>query len=69
MFTKYLFENEVLMEKKLKYIAPAITDEIKIEMEGSILAASHVNEPIEEDVEVVSMGHDEVKDWEFTWEF
>ena len=52
----------------MKYIAPAILEELKIEMEGSILGASHVDEPIERDVEVVSMGHDEVKDWEFTWE-
>lgn len=54
----------------MKYIAPAILEELKIEMEGSILAASHVNEPIEEDVEVVSMGQDVVQqgeDWNFTW--
>ena len=53
---------------KQKYIAPAIIDEISLQMEGSILAASHVNEPIEKDVEVVSIGQD-VVDWDdFTWE-
>ena len=58
------------MEHKMKYIAPAILEELKIEMEGSILGASHVNEPIEEDVEVVSMGQELGKDnnWDFTWE-
>ena len=54
------------MEKR-PYVSPMITDEIKIEMEGSILAASHVNEPIEEDVEVVSMGQ-ETEGFNFTWE-
>lgn len=58
------------MANKLKYIAPAIIDEIKIEMDGSILAASHVDAPIENDVEVVSMGQTvkEGEDWNFTWD-
>ena len=56
------------MERKLKYMAPAILEELKIEMEGTILAASHVNEPIEEDVEVVSMGQETDEfDFDFTW--
>ena len=57
------------MERKMKYIAPAILEELKIEMEGSILAASHVNEPIEKDVEVESMGQElgEDNNWDFTW--
>lgn len=29
------------MEHKMKYIAPAILEELKIEMEGGILYASH----------------------------
>ena len=56
------------MERKLKYMAPAILEELKIEMEGEILAASHVDEPIEEDVEVVSMGQETV-DFDFKWEY
>ena len=55
------------MERKLKYMAPAILEELKIEMEGEILAASHVDEPIEEDVEVVSVGQ-ETDGFDFTWE-
>lgn len=53
----------------MKYITPAILEELKIEMEGSILGASHVDEPIEKDVEVVSIGQDvEDKNWDFKWE-
>lgn len=52
---------------KEKYIIPAIIDEISLQMEGSILAASHVNESIEKDVEVVSMGQ-ETDSFDFTWE-
>lgn len=56
------------MEKmKKKYIAPEILEEVKLEMDGQILAASHVNEPIEKDVEVVSMGQ-ETNNFDFTWE-
>lgn len=55
------------MEHKMKYIAPAILEELKIEMEGSILGASHVDEPIEKDVEVVSMGQ-ETNSFDFKWE-
>lgn len=44
--------------KKKEYIAPAILEEIQLEMEGQILAASHVDMKIEDDVEVVSMGQD-----------
>ena len=46
------------MERKMKYIAPAVLDELKIEMEGSILMASHVDEPIEEDIHIEAMGQD-----------
>ena len=58
------------MERKMKYIAPAVLDEIKIEMEGAILGASHVDEPIEKDIEVESMGQELGSDnnWDFTWE-
>ena len=59
------------MEKKQKYIAPAVLDDLLLEMEGQILAASHVDEPIEKDVEVVTMGQ-EIEDggrwWEHKWE-
>ena len=51
---------------KRKYETPEI-EEVQLELEGSILAASHVNEPIEEDVEVVSMGQD-TGTFDFTWE-
>lgn len=44
--------------KKKEYITPAILEEIQLEMEGQILAASHVDMKIEDDVEVVSMGQD-----------
>lgn len=57
------------MEHKMKYITPAILEELKIEMEGSILAASHVNMKIEDDVEVVTMGQeiDRIDSWEQQW--
>lgn len=56
------------MEKmKKKYISPEILEEVKLEMDGQILAASHVNEPIEKDVEVVSMGQ-KTDNFDFTWE-
>lgn len=51
---------------KRKYVSPTI-DEYQLELEGSILAASHVNEPIEEDVEVVSMGQ-ATDSFNFEWE-
>lgn len=51
---------------KRKYITPEI-EEVQLEMEGSILAASHVKEPIEEDVEVVSTGQ-ESEGFDFKWE-
>lgn len=53
--------------KKKEYIAPAILEEIQLEMEGQILAASHVDMKIEDDVEVVSMGQ-ETNNFDFTWE-
>lgn len=59
------------MERKKKYTAPAVLEEFHLETEVRILAASHVNEPIEEDVEVVSMGQELGNDnnnWNFTWE-
>lgn len=46
------------MEKKKEYEAPAILEEVVLEMQAPLLAASHVNEPIENDVEVVTMGQD-----------
>lgn len=55
------------MEKKQEYIAPAVLDELLLEMEGQILAASHVDEPIEEDVEVVTKGQ-ETEWWDHKWE-
>lgn len=51
---------------KRKYITPEI-EEVQLEMEGSILAASHVKEPIEEDVEVISTGQN-TGSFEHTWE-
>lgn len=51
---------------KKSYITPEI-EEVQLEMEGSILAASHVKEPIEEDVEVVSTGQ-KSEGFDFTWE-
>lgn len=66
LFIKIFMGNKSFMANKLKYIAPAIIDEIKIEMDGSILAASHVNMVIEDDVEVVTMGQ-EVDSWEQQW--
>ena len=56
------------MEKiKKKYIAPEVVA-IAIETNATILAASHIDKPIEEDVEVVSMGQEIETDWNFTWE-
>ena len=52
---------------KRKYVAPAVLEDLRLEMEAQILAASHVDEPIEEDVEVVTMGQ-ETDGWEHTWE-
>ena len=53
---------------KNKYVRPEIVEEVCLEMDGQILAASHVNEPIEKDVEVVSVGQT-VENWtDFTWE-
>lgn len=55
---------------KKKYEAPQVLEEIRLEMESAILAASHVDEPIEEDVQVVSVGQDvESFNHEWTWEF
>lgn len=56
--------------KKKEYIAPAILEEIQLEMEGQILAASHVDMKIEDDVEVVSMGQDVDNNgewWDHAW--
>lgn len=57
------------MERKQKYNAPALLGEVKIEMDTSILAASHVNEPIEKDVKVEAMGQDLVEgiEWNHDW--
>lgn len=55
---------------KKKYEAPQVLEEIRLEMESAILAASHVNEPIEEDVRVVSVGQDvEGFNHEWQWDF
>lgn len=43
------------MEHKMKYIAPAILKELKIEMEGGILASSSV---VKLDTEVISTGQE-----------
>ena len=58
------------MEKKQEYIAPAVLDELLLEMEGQILVASEVNEPIDDDVEVRTMGQQLGNDmsWDHTWE-
>lgn len=59
------------MERKLKYMAPAILEELKIEMEGSILAQSVINN---EEIEVESVGQeiydvDELdSSWKQRWE-
>lgn len=55
---------------KKKYEAPQVLEEIRLEMESAILAASHVDEPIEEDVRVVSVGQDvEGFNHEWQWDF
>ena len=57
------------MEHKMKYIAPAILEELKIEMEGGILASSSVVKP---DTEVISTGQEieiiEADEFNHTWE-
>lgn len=55
------------METYKAYSAPAILEETVLEVEAGILAASHVDEPIEKDVEVVSMGQ-ETNSFDFSWE-
>lgn len=59
------------MERKLKYMAPAILEELKIEMEGSILYESR---PVEtddfDDVETMGQVVEEGDEFIFdhTWE-
>lgn len=58
------------MERKLKYMAPAILEELKIEMEGGILTSSPV---VTEDTEVVSTGQEYVEltpdvDFDHNWQ-
>lgn len=57
------------MERKLKYMAPAILEELKIEMEGEILASSSV---VKLDTEVVSTGQEieviEADGFNHSWE-
>ena len=59
------------MERKLKYMAPAILEELKIEMEGEILAQSVINN---EEIEVESVGqeiydvNEQNPSWEQIWE-
>ena len=60
------------MERKMKDIAPAILEELKIEMEGSILAASVTTEPDPNFENVETMGQEiggtiDTSDWSHTW--
>ena len=57
------------MEKKQKYIAPAVLDDLLLEMEGQIL---HASVPVEDtDFEEVETVGQEVgvidNDWTHTW--
>ena len=57
------------MERKMKYIAPAILEELKIEMEGSILYESR---PVEtddfDDVDTMGQIVEDIADLTHTWE-
>lgn len=62
------------MERKLKYMAPAILEELKIEMEGSILTDSNTEGPtIDENFEKVeTMGQEiggviDESNWSHIW--
>ena len=60
------------MEKKKNYIAPAVLDELLLEMEGQILVASEMDTPIDDDVEVRTMGQEiggtlSDSPWDYTW--
>ena len=72
-FDKSLYKKRTnknyIMERKLKYMAPAILEELKIEMEGEILAASHLDEPIEDYTVVETEGQEINSDlsWEQKW--
>lgn len=57
------------METNKAYSAPAILEETVLEVEAGILAASHVDEPIEKDVHIEAMGQDLVEgiEWNHDW--
>lgn len=57
------------MERKLKYMAPAILEELKIEMEGSILYESKPVQDVDfQEVETMGQVVDEEITLEHTWE-
>lgn len=57
------------MERKMKYIAPAILEELKIEMEGSILYESKPVQDVDfQEVETMGQVVDEGITLEHTWE-
>lgn len=60
---------ENIMKRKELYTAPAILEEVLLDMDLCILAASHVKEPIEKDLHVEAMGQDLVDDieWNHDW--
>ena len=53
------------MEKKQEYIAPAVLDELLLEMEGQILYASSVEVEDEDFKEVETMGQELGEDMTF----
>ena len=56
------------MEKKKNYIAPAVLDELLLEMEGQILVASQTEDPVEfQEVETMGQEYDDLN-WTHTWE-
>ena len=56
------------MEHKMKYIAPAILEELKIEMEGSILYESKPVKDVDfQEVETMGQVVDEGITLEHTW--
>lgn len=56
------------MERKMKYIAPAILEELKIEMEGSILYESKPVKDVDfQEVETMGQVVDEGTTLEHTW--
>lgn len=56
------------MEHKMKYIAPAILEELKIEMEGGILHASvEVIDTDFQEVETTGQKVEGFEEWTHTW--